>query len=180
MNTRNDETGSAIFRWLWPPGQATDAPLTRHRERLPARGPLALALLVPLTVFILATLPALVLAAVATGGWLAALTSCLLTALLVAGLLRAWGRGTYVNHRGYVIRRLLTSDRGQWADVVRIRVDRGCLVLDLTNRRTLRTQAGPRTLDTLFRPEAADIAELRLRDLWQAEWTAAVTDHSSR
>ena len=164
----NEEPPPAVFRTLWPPEQASNAPSSHRLSRLPSRGPWQILLLLAATGLVLTLLPSAILAAMSLGEPLPAVSTGLMSAGALSLLMRAWVRGTYVNEQGYLVRRLLNSQRGRWIDVVEVHQERGRLVLKRVDARNVATQVGPRTLDTLLRPEAADMAVLRLMDLWLA------------
>ena len=158
----------AIFRSVWPPEPHVDAPTDTRLARLPARGPVHLLLLISMTILVLSLLPSLVVAGAASSAatwplpsW-PAIVGALLGAAALALLLRAWGRGTYVNHHGYLVRRLLRSERGRWSELSTVDEQHNRLVLVRATGASIRTHVGRRTIDTVFRPEAADMAMLRL------------------
>ncbi|MFM8350742.1 MAG: hypothetical protein ACKN9D_06700 [Actinomycetales bacterium] len=171
-----DEPRPAIFRSLWPAEPASDAPIDHRLDRMPTRGPLHLVLLLAATGLLLTLLPAAILAALSLGDLTLTVGTALLGIAMVLLLMRAWVRGTYVNAQGYIVRRIFTDRRGRWIDVVNVHQQRRSIfgdrifgdriVLDRTDGKQIVTQVGTRTLDTLHRGEAADMAVLRLTDLW--------------
>ncbi len=167
----NEEPRPAIFRTLWPAEPASDAPIHHRLTRVPTRGPLHLALLLTATGLLLTLLPAAILAALSLDDLTFTAGTALLGTAMVLLLLRAWVRGTYVNDHGYIVRRIFSDQRGRWIDIATVHQERGRIfwdriVLHRTDGTPIITQVGTRTLDTLLRPEAADMAVLLLRDLW--------------
>lgn len=164
----NDQSRPGIFRAIWPPEPTSNAPIGNRLHRLPSRGPAHLLLLLAATGLVLTLLPAAVLAAMSLHAPLPAIVTGLVAAAMLTLLLRAWVRGTYVNDQGYLVRRMLASQRGRWVDIRAVTRERGRLVLLRADNRNVTTQVGTGTLDTLLRAEAADMAMLRLQDLWAA------------
>lgn len=182
-----------VFWFLWPrpdPHAPVDGDVRQTRWlRVTRPGPWRLVLLVPLTLAVAGALGSLALAALAeiAAGRQAvtrivvALLVLLLCVVVLALLMRAWVVGTYVNDHGAKVSRTLSTVTVPWTRVVAIhrgrgrarwlglpvRVDAVRVDLVLDDGDVVPTHVTSVSPDLLGRPEAFDMAALRLQRWWE-------------
>jgi len=152
-----------IFGFLWPPDpEDKDSSATQRRLiRIPARGPIRLALLLLASVLLVMVSGSLILAGVSN--WIVLLPASFVIATFTLLLLRAWTIGTYVNDDGIVIQRLLRADVAPWRDVHALTTDSaGQVWVMLYTGQRYPTDIAPRSLDLFGRGEAYDMAHSRI------------------
>jgi hypothetical protein len=153
-----------IFGFLWPArAQPLDGDAEQRRLiRLNGRGPLRLLLLFVATLGT-AALVGTVLLAASSVGWVLVLMSAFVCASALVLLLRGWVVGTYVNDDGFAIQRLFGADVGVWRHVSQVQARNGIWFIHLLDGTALPTHVSTRNLDLLGRPQAFDMAGLRLQ-----------------
>lgn len=181
MSPRPDDGRRPIFGFLWPrpdPNAPVDADYRQLRAvRITARGPVRLAMLVLTSLAVTMAVASAILGAVGTGLTIWTILASAICATALALVLRGWIVGTWVTDRGVRIDRLWTRTRLDWSEVSR--VDRvrqawpriglpwpvlteGVVVVDRDGR-AHRTHVYATSPDLVLRPEAYDIAALRLQ-----------------
>jgi hypothetical protein len=153
-----------IFGFLWPsrPQQLDGAAEQRRLIRINGRGPLRI-LLLSLVTLATAALVGSVLLAAASVGWVLVLMSAFVCASVLVMLLRGWVLGTYVNDEGFAIQRLFGADVGVWRNVYRVHARHGTWYIDLLDGTEIPTHIDVRNIDFVGRPQAFDMAGLRLQ-----------------
>jgi hypothetical protein len=179
-----------IFWFLWPrpdPHAPVDGDVRQTRwVRVCRQGPWRLAMLVPLTLLAVSLAASVVLAVATTGGETMQRIAVLVVVGIVTGLglalmLRAWVVGTYVNDHGAKVSRLVSAVAVPWSRVDAIhrgpgrallfgllwRTDAVRVDLVLDDGTVLPTHVTSVSPDLLGRPEAFDMASLRLVRWWE-------------
>lgn len=158
-----------LFGFVFAPRPATPGAPALRWMRVPARGPIRLALLIIATLGIASLLGSalLGLASLRSASGLAIAAAVIVLALPVIGILtRAWILGVYLNDTGIKITRWWRTEHVPWPAVtaVTIRPARfGDRIHLETDDGPITTPLGSATLDTLGRPQTWDIAADRLR-----------------
>lgn len=178
------EPRKPIFGFLWPRpdpnAPVDDAYRQVRRVRVTPRGPIRIVGLGLLTLFVAVTAGSVLMGAAAVG--LTALTVVLAAVVATAVLLmlRGWVVGTYVTDDALTIESTWRLIRVPWSDVAGIervprpgaflgipmRIPSQCLVVRTRDGRTLATHVYSTSPDLWLRPEAFDMACLRL-ERWQ-------------
>lgn len=178
-----------VFWFLWPqpdPNRPLDEAYVQTRwVRVAPRGPVRVAVLVLLTLGgVLVVAPAALAVLAADDGvtlLLNAVGAVVVFVVVVWLLQRAWQTGTYVHDGGARVVRMLTADTVPWSavdavhhgagrarllsllwSVEAVRVDLVCSDGDV-----VRTDITSSSVDFLGRPEAFDMASLRLLRWWE-------------
>lgn len=173
-----------VFWFLWPqpdPNLPCDEFARQDRlVRISPRGPIRIILLVAGSLITVVLCATAVLAAL--GGALTAgtLIGSAIAASAVALLLRAWVVGTYVNDAGILIETTFTRRSIPWTGITALectdtvvpllgtplRVRGSRVVLDLADGARVPTHVSTASADLWGRPEAFDVARIRLAN-WQ-------------
>jgi hypothetical protein len=171
-----------LLWFLWPrpdPNSPVDGAYVQGRlVRITPRGPVRIALLLAGTILTTLLAGTAVIAAVSAPFSAGALLGAGVAASTVALLLRGWVVGTYVNDQGIVIDTLLRRTRITWADVTAVewqaaRTPLLGLPLPIPGERsvvhdrrgfTFPTHVYTSSPDLLWRPDALDMARIRLEN----------------
>ncbi len=176
------EPRKPIFGFLWA---AQDGPVDGdfhqvRRVRVTGRGPWRVVALSVLSAATVAVLGTALMAALSTGASVASLVGAALGATALFLTLRGWVVGTYVTDAGLSVERTFRRVSVGWDDVEQVDEVEGrtpllgtpvpvpgrrCVVT-LRDGSTLRTHIYTTSPDLWLRPEAYDMARLRL-DRWQ-------------
>jgi hypothetical protein len=180
-----NEPRKPLFGFLWPkpdPNAPVDDAYRQVRKvRITPRGPIRIAALIVATAVMVSTTGSFMLAAVTAGLSPTTLIGAALTATILVAILRGWVVGTYVTDAGLSIdltwRRIIVP----WEEIaaiecheqsapflglpVRVAAMRSSAVL--IDGRVLPTHVYATSPDVWLRPEAFDMARIRL-ERWQA------------
>lgn len=135
---------------------------TERLTRIPARGPVRVALLIVATLALVGLTGSAVMAALATG-WLVVLPVAAVLATFWVLTLRAWTIGTYCNTTGVVVRGLFSTRIATWESVERVDDVDGRVRMTLRDGQRIDTHVTRHGLDLAGRAEAFDIAKLALQ-----------------
>ena len=174
------EPRKPIFGFLWP-SPDPDAPVDGayrqvRRVRVTGRGPIRIAVLVAGTAVLVVTTGTLMLAAVTTSLTPVTVLGSAISASALVLILRGWVVGTFVNDDGISIDTTWRRTALPWTDVegietapepcpflglpLRVRAERSAV--RTVDGRVLPTHVYATSPDLWLRPEALDIARLRL------------------
>lgn len=154
-----------IFGFLWPDRTPSDLDGDYVQERLvriPERGVVRLLALSVATLLLVSIAASAIIAAAGTNAVLVLPVSVILATLTVL-MLRAWTVGTYVNDSGIVVQRLLRTVSARWDDVEAVFEDGPRVVVRTRAGRAFDTTIALRSIDTLGRREAYDMARLQVQ-----------------
>ena len=175
-----NEPRKPIFAFLWPspdPNAPLDGAYRQVRGvRISPRGPIRIAALVIATLASVAAMGSMLMSALTMAASPLTLIESAIVALVLVAALRGWVVGTYVNDEGVVVETVLRRTQVPWADVrgvvertnrspllgspVRVRARR--LVIECVDERMIATHVYSTSPDLWLRPEAFDMARLRL------------------
>jgi hypothetical protein len=175
-----NEPRKPIFSFLWPapdPKAPVDGAYRQvRRVRVTGRGPIRIAALVVGTLVLISTTGSLILAAVTTSWSPEIVLGSAVSATALAVILRGWVVGTYVNDEGISIETTLRRTGLPWSQVrgvstteqrspflglpLRVRCARS--VVETTEGQRLATHVYATSPDLWLRPEAFDMARIRL------------------
>ena len=168
-----DEPRKPIFGFLFAPKQVQPGSPQLKWIRVPARGPLRLALLILVTSFCASVLGSALFALAgmrSTAGIGIAMAVIVLSLPIIGLVSRAWVLGTYVNDSGVKISRWWRTEHIPWPAIDAIDEGPGAgghRVVLVTTEGIVHTSIGSATLDTLLRTEAWSIAVDRMRTWWR-------------
>lgn len=152
-----------IFGFLWPkdPDRKDGQAEQRRLIRIPARGPLRLAVLIAATLALVMATGTLISAGLQHWSFLVMASAIVATFTVL--VLRAWSVGTYVNDDGVVIQRMMRAEVAPWRDVQSIGVDpAGRVLVVLWSGQSYRTHIAPHNIDLIARDEAYRVAVARI------------------
>lgn len=175
-----NEPRKPIFAFLWPspdPNAPLDGAYRQVRGvRICPRGPIRIAVLVIATLVSIAAMGSMLMSALTMPLSALTLVGSALVALLLVAALRGWVVGTHVNDEGVVVETVLRRRPIPWTDVrgvvertnrcpllgspVHVRARR--LLIECTDGHTIATHVYSTSPDLWLRPEAFDMARLRL------------------
>lgn len=177
-----DAVRRPIFWFLWPPAATgpLDEQATQSRwQRVCARGPWRLALLIACTAALVTLVPPVVMAFMASPSVLAALVTLVVAVPVVSLLSRAWVSGTYVSDRGVKVSTVLTTQTIPWTGVLAIAAEPTSHLLGLPIRvsgesvviasasERVPTHIATLSPDLWLRPSAYAAARDRLTTWWR-------------
>ncbi len=175
-----DEPRKPIFGFLWPsadPDAPVDAAYVQvRRVRVTARGPIRIVALVVASIVLISVTGTQILAAMTTGPSVLTVAGAAVSASVLFVVLRGWVVGTFVNDHGVSVETTWRRVTTPWAEVasvacvdtrtpflglpLRVSGQRSCIVT--TDGRTIRTHVYSTSPDLWLRPEAFDMARIRL------------------
>lgn len=162
-----------IFGFLFAPRQIRPGSPQVKWIRVPARGPLRLAVLILVTLFSMSLLGSALfaLAGMRSAAGIGIAMAVILLSLPIIGLVsRAWVLGTFVNDSGVKISRWWRTEHVPWLAIDSIDEQPGTgghHVVLVTTEGIVHTSIGSANLDTLLRTEAWSIAVDRMRTWWR-------------
>jgi hypothetical protein len=167
-----------IFGFVFTPRQIQPGSPQVRWIRVPARGPLRLAVLVLVTLFSMSLLGSALfaLAGMRSPAGVGIAMAVIVLSLPIIGLVsRAWVLGTFVNDTGVKISRWWRTEHVPWPAIDSVDEQAGMgghQVILVTTDGMIRTSIGSATLDTLLRTEAWSIAVDRMQTWWRESRTS--------
>lgn len=179
------ESRRPIFWFLWPridPHAPTDERAVQMRlVRVAPRGPVRIGLLIAASIATVLLLVTAVLTVTSSGITLGALLGSALAATMLALSLRGWVVGTYVNDAGIVIETTFRRTSLPWEEIASITLDQRAspllglplplrtsrVAIHLLDGQAMGTHVYGTSPDLCCRPDALDMAHLRLLNWWE-------------